>query len=124
MWGTFDMKVMQDYIETYCLCDTLLSSEVFEAFRSECLINFEIEPAHFISLPVFAFQAFLRKTGVELDYITSPDLFEMLSSNLRGAHSYTSQRYEESSAFKNMKNNEDVSATELQHILYIDANNL
>ena len=124
MWTTFDMKMMQDYMETYCLCDVLLLSEVFEVFRSECLTNFEIEPMHFISLLGSAFQTFLKKTDVELDFITDPDLFDMLSSNLRGGHSFTSQRYEESSAFKNIVNNEAESTTELQHILYIDANNL
>ena len=62
-------------------------------FRSECLTNFEIEPMHFISLPGLAFQAFLKKTDVELDFITDLDLFDRLSENLRGGHSFTSQRY-------------------------------
>ena len=96
---------MKDYMETYCLCDTLLLSEVFERFKQESLENFEIDPSQFLSLPGFAYQAFLKKkTGVQLDYITDPEMFHMLSSNLRGGHSFTSQRYEKSTEFKDMIN--------------------
>ena len=125
MWDEFEMKCMKDYMEVYCMCDTLLLAEVFETFRSESMFNFEIDPCHFISLPGFAFQAFLKITEVNLDYITDPQLFEMLSQNLRGGHSFSSQRYEESSDFKDMILQEDREKTDLrQHLLYIDANNL
>ena len=124
-WNVFQMKTMRDYMETYCMCDTLLLAEVFEKFRTESMDNFEIEPCHFISLPGFAFQAFLKTTQVELEYITDANLFDMLSSNLRGGHSFSSQRYEESSAFKDMLSNGFSASEDLQqHILYIDANNL
>ena len=124
MWTTYDMKVMQEYMETYGLCDVLLLSEAFEVFRSECFTNFEIESMHFISQSGLAFQPFLEKTDVGLDLITDPDLFDMLSLNLRGGHSITTQRYEQNSAFKNTVNNEAGSTTELLYILYVDTNNL
>ena len=38
------------------LSDVLILAEIFEVFRSECISNFELEPAHFISLPSFAYQ--------------------------------------------------------------------
>ena len=119
------MKCMQDYMETYCMCDTLLLAEVFEAFRYELLNNFEIDPSHFISLPGFAYSAFLKETKVSLEYITDPEIFNMLSSNLRGGHSFCSQRYEESTLFKNgVFGEENLSSDNDQHIIYIDANNL
>ena len=125
IWGVFDMKCMQDYMETYCMCDTLLLAEVFEAFRYESLNNFEIDPSHFISLPGFAYSAFLKETKVSLEYITDPEIFNMLSSNLRGGHSFCSQRYEESTLFKNgVFGEENLSSDNDQHIIYIDANNL
>ena len=126
VWKTFKMKTMQDYMETYCMCDTLILAEVFEMFRMESIVNFGMDPTHFISLPGFAFKAFLKKTDVELEYITDPNIFEMLSSNLRGGHSFCSQRYEESSLFKNLFNgNMAKSSSNMdQHLIYIDANNL
>jgi hypothetical protein len=125
IWNVFDMKCMRDYMEIYCMCDTLLLAEVFEAFRYESLNNFEIDPTHFISLPGFAYSAFLKVTGVSLDYISDPEIFDMLSSNLRGGHSFCSQRYEESTLFKNGLPCEGNQATCVdQHLIYIDANNL
>ena len=70
---------------------------------------------------------FLKQTDVALEYITDPEMFEMLSSNLRGGHSFCSQRYEESSIFKNLirrEKGEDLDTDQEQQILYIDANNL
>ena len=52
-------------------------------------------------------------------------MFDMLSSNLRGGHSFCSQRYEESTLFKNGVFGEDYqSMSDDQHLIYIDANNL
>ena len=59
IWEVFDMKCMKDYMEIYCMCDTLLLKEIFEAFRHESLNNFEIDPSHFISVPGFEYSAFL-----------------------------------------------------------------
>ena len=132
VWKAFNMCSMREYMETYCLCDTLLLCEVFERFKRQSMENFEIEPGHFLSLPGFAYQAFLKHSGVQMDYITTPELFEMLSSNLRGGHSFTSQRYEESTIFKdfalntNMMTGEEETDNlrEKQHIIDIDMNNL
>ncbi len=128
IWKVFEMKNMRDYMETYCMCDTLILAEVFEAFRNESMTNFSMDPSHFISLPGFAYNAFLKQTEVNLEYITDPEIFEMLSSHLRGGHSFCSQRYEESSMFQNLlmgKSKTFVNdVKKLTHLIYIDANNL
>ena len=126
VWKMFEMKDMCEYMEFYCFCDTLLLAEVFEKFREECMGNFGMDPTHFISLPGFAYQAFLKTTDVQLEYITDPEIYDMLSDNLRGGHSFASQRYEESSEFKTMTDIDNTSTCDEipQHILYIDANNL
>ena len=85
VWKTFQMSSMKEYMETYCLSDTLLLCEIFERFRTESMNNFGIEPCHYLSLPGFAYQAFLKTTGVELDYITDEEIYTMLAENLRGA---------------------------------------
>ena len=38
--------------------DVLILVEIFKAFRYECMANFELEPAHFLSLPSFAYQVY------------------------------------------------------------------
>ena len=62
------MKCMNDYMEIYCMCDTLHLTEVFELYRQESINNFEIDPTPFISLPGCAYSAFLTKTNVSLEY--------------------------------------------------------
>ena len=117
-------------METYCLIDTLLLAQVFEEFRNESLKYFDMDPSHFISLPGFAYNAFLKQTEVDLEYITDHEIFEMLSSNLRGGQSFCSQRYEESSIFKNLvniktkKTSDNLQEQQPPLLLYIDANNL
>ena len=44
--------------------DTLLLTDVFENFRKACIKTYELDPAHFISLPGLAWQAYLKRTGV------------------------------------------------------------
>ena len=127
IWEEFNMKSMKDYLETYCMSDTLILAQVFEEFRKESMDNFNMDPSHFISLPGFAYKAFLKQTEVNLEYITDVEMFDMLSTNLRGGQSFCSQRYEESSLFKDLVTNQcdiDSSTQERQHILYLDANNL
>ena len=46
--------------------DTLLLADVFENFRDMCLKEYELDPAHFLSLPGLAWQGCFKKTGVEL----------------------------------------------------------
>ena len=67
-----------------------------------------------------------------MDHVSSQEFLEMLSSNLRGGHSFTSQRYEESTLFKELvlngnnrnQTNRGVNKEDKQHIIDIDMNNL
>ena len=40
-----------DYHDLYVQSDTLLLADVFENFRKACIKTYELDPAHFISLP-------------------------------------------------------------------------
>ena len=48
--------------------------DIFENFRQSCLKNYELDPAHFVSLPGLAWQACLKKTNVELKLLTDYDM--------------------------------------------------
>ena len=54
--------------------DTLLLADVFKNFRNMCIKVYELDPAHFLSTPGSAWQACLKKTEVELELITDPDM--------------------------------------------------
>ena len=60
-------KNLGDYHDFYVQSDTLLLADVFENFRNMCIKVYELDPAHFLSAPGLAWQACLRKIGVELE---------------------------------------------------------
>ena len=50
-----------DYHDLYVQSDTLLLADVFENFRNMCIEVYELDPAHFLSAPGLAWQAYLKK---------------------------------------------------------------
>ena len=50
----FKLKHLREYHDLYVQGDTLLLADVFENFRNTCLKVYELDPAHFLSLPGLA----------------------------------------------------------------------
>ena len=55
----FKLKNLGEYHDLYVQSDTLLLADVFENLRNKCLEVYELDPAHFLSLPGLAWQACL-----------------------------------------------------------------
>ena len=51
---TFKLNNLGDYHDLYVQSNTLLLADVFENFRKACIETYELDPAHFISLPGLA----------------------------------------------------------------------
>ena len=66
----FKLKHLGEYHDLYVQSDTLLLADVFENFRNTCLKVYELDPAHFLSLPGLAWQACLKKTNIKLELLT------------------------------------------------------
>ena len=60
----FKLKNLGEYHALYVQSDTLLLADVFENFRKTCLKVYELDPAHFLSLPGLAWQACLKKMSI------------------------------------------------------------
>ena len=101
--------------------DTLLLADVFKTFRDMCLKEYELDPAHFLSLPGLAWQVCLKKTNIELELLTNYDMLLMVEEGIRGGICYSIHQYAEANNkyMKNYNNNEESS-----YIQYLDANNL
>ena len=74
----FNLNNLGEYHDFYVRSDTLLLADIFENFRQSCLKNYELDPAHFVSLPGLAWQARLKKTNVELELLTDYDMLLMI----------------------------------------------
>ena len=121
VFKSFKLENLGDYHDLYVKSDTLLLADVFENFRDMCIKEYEIDPAHFVSLPGLAWQACLKKTNVELELLTDYDMLLMVEKGIRGGICHSIHRYAKANNkyMQNYNNNEESS-----YIQYLDANNL
>ena len=61
------LKHLGNYHDSHVQSDTLLLADVFENFRNKRIEIYELDPAHFLSTPGLAWQAYLKKIEVELE---------------------------------------------------------
>ena len=54
MFKRFKSESLGEYHDLYVQSDTLLLADVFENFRDMCIKVYELDPAHFLSLPGLA----------------------------------------------------------------------
>ena len=84
MFKKFKLKNLVEYHDLYVQSDTLLLADVFENFKSTCIKVYELDPAHFLSLPGLVWQACLKITNVKLELLTDYDMLLMVEEGIRG----------------------------------------
>ena len=117
----FKLKNLGEYHDLYVQSDTLLLANVFENFRNMCIKVYELDPAHFLSLPGLAWQACLKKANAKLELLTDYDMLLMVGEGIRGGICHSIHRYAKAN-YKYMKNYD--KNKESSYIQYLDANNL
>ena len=120
VFKVFKLGNLGNYHDLYVQSDTLLLAVVFNNFRDMCIKKYELDPAHFLSLPGLAWQACLKKTNIELELLTDYDMLLMVEEGIRGGICHSIHRYAKANNkyMKNYNNNEESS-----YIQYLDANN-
>ena len=117
----FKLKNLGEYHDLYVQSNTLLLADVFENFRNTCLKVYELDPAHFLSLPGLAWQACLKKTNIKLELLADYDMLLMVEEGIRDGICHSIHRYAKANDkyMENYNKNEESSYTQ-----YLDANNL
>ena len=117
----FRLKNLGEYHNLYVQSDTLLLADVFENFRSMYIKVYELDPAHFLSLPGLAWQACLKKTKVKLELLTDYDMLLMVEEGIRGGICHAIHRHAMANN-KYMRNYD--KNKESSYIQYLEANSL
>ena len=98
-------KNLGDYHDLHVQSDTLLFADVFENFRNKCIEVYKLDPGHILSVPGLGWQAYLKKSEVELELLTDVDMLLMVEKGIRGVICQTVHRYAKANN-KQMKNHD------------------
>ena len=114
--------LFKDYHLLYLKTDVLLLADVFENFRSMCISDFKLDPAHYMSRPGYSWDSCMLMTKAKLDLITDPSILDMIDRSKRGGLCYVwSKRYVKAN---NHYLPDDDDSQEENNIIYEDANSL
>ena len=121
VFNKFKLKDLGEYHDLYVQSDILLLADVFENFRNKCLEVYELDPAHFLSLPGLAWQAFLKKTNIKLELLADYDMLLMVEEGIRYGICHSIHRYAKANNECMKDYNKNIESSYIQ---YLDANNL
>ena len=93
VWKEFKLKNLGEYHDLYLKTDVLLLSNVFESFRKKCMNIYELDLAHFYTSPGLFWKASLKKTGVNLELLTDPDMLLIFEKGIRGGITQAVHQY-------------------------------
>ena len=111
-----EIKNQGENHDLYVLSDTLLLADVFENFKDKCIEIYGLDPAHFLSAPRLAWQACLKKTGVELELLADIDMLLMVEEGIRGGICQAIYRYAKAN---NKYMNNDNKSIESSYLMYL-----
>ena len=121
VFNKFKLINLGEYHDLYVQSDTLLLADVFENFRNKCLEVYELDPAHFLSLPGLARQTCLKKTNIKLELLTEYDMLLMAEEEIIDGICHSIYRYAKgNNKYMNIYDENE----EASYIQYLDANNL
>ena len=70
VWEDFRLQNLGQYHDLSVQSDTLMLGDIFETFRNKFLEIYKLDPVHFLSATGMAWQAYLKKTKIELELLT------------------------------------------------------
>ena len=121
VWTTMGCQSMGEYHDLYLYQDIFLLVDIFEQFRQVCLKNYQLDPAHYYTVPGFSWDAALKFTKVKLETLHDIEMHQFLERGMRGGISMISHRYAQANN-KYLQEYDPDKPTSF--ITYQDSNNL
>ena len=73
--------------------DVLLLVDAFEKFVNTCLEYYGLDPCHYFNSSGLSWDAMLKMTGIELEFISDTDMHLFFEKEMRRDISYIAKRY-------------------------------
>lgn len=110
-------------MHAYLKRDVHQLADVFENFRSLAMNVYNLDPAHYYTLPGFTLDAGLKFTRAKLDLIQDQAMYEFIERGIRGGMTAINLHHCVANAndLEGVKYNPQKPREEM---MYIDANNL
>ena len=121
IWNIFNMKTFGEYHDLYLITDVLLLTDIFENFRKTCVQKFNLDPAHYVTLPSFSWDAMLKTTKVRIELLQDVDMYLFFEMGCRGGISTITHRFSKANN-KYLSNYNPFKPT--KYIQYLDKNSL
>ena len=121
VWDTTGCQTLGDYHDLYLYQEIFLLADILEQFCQVCLTNYQLDPAHYYTVPGLAWDTSLKKTKIWLSNLHDIEMHQFLERGMRGGISMITHRYAQA-------NNPLIEHVDLEkptsYIYYLDANNL
>lgn len=121
VWRTTSCQSMGEYHNLYLYQDIFLLADIFEQFRQVCIENYELDPAHYYTVPGLPWDAALKFTKVKLYTLYDIEMHQFLEKGMRGGISMITHHYAQANN-KYLQEHDPEKPTSF--IIYKDANNL
>lgn len=87
------MKNLRDFHDLYVLTDTVLLADVFEKFRDMTMDYYQLDACNFMTASGLAWSAALKMSGVTLELLTDPIMYNFFEMAKRCGVSTISTKY-------------------------------
>lgn len=105
IWQTLKCKTLQNYHDIYLARDVLGLADVFQQFRLNFFDSYKLDPAHYLSIPMFSWDAMLKylhdtriNFNISCFYDGQMDIYEFFEKGRRGGLSFVNLRYADTTA--------------------------
>ncbi|XP_067940274.1 uncharacterized protein [Watersipora subatra] len=122
VWRELGCRNLGDYHDLYLKSDVLLLTDVFESYRELAMVNYGLDPCHYISAPSLTLDACLKITKQELELITDVDMYNFFERGMRGGMSTCGGLRYAKANNPYVKDYDPSKPT--TYIMYLDANSL
>ena len=123
VWTETNCQTLKDYVQLYLELDVSLLADIYCQWRSTLLSAFKLDSLYYLTLASYAIQACYYDTGVVLDAISDPTLYDLLNRNIRGGFCSVGKRHIKANNIKTNKNFNPSNQTS-NFLFYGDCNSL